>query len=226
MKPSPSAFLFDLNGTMIDDMAFHLDAWHHILNNELGAHLSREEVKGEMYGKNTELLVRVFGPRRFSADEMERISVEKERRYQAVFRPHLQLIAGLDTFLKTAYSQGIKMAIGSAAIPMNIDFVLDGLNLRPYFGAIVSADDVTQSKPDGETFAKAAQRLNVAPADCLVFEDAPKGVEAANNAGMPAVVLTTMHREEEFKPYPNIRYFVSDYTDPRLQQLISETVVA
>ena len=222
----PNAFIFDLNGTMIDDMAFHLDAWHDILNNELGARLSREQVKVEMYGKNTELLVRVFGEGHFSAAEMDRLSVEKERRYQAVFRPHLKLINGLEAFLKSAYDQGIRMAIGSAAIPVNVDFVLDGLNLRPYFGAIVSADDVAQSKPHPETFLKAAQLLDIAPADCVVFEDAPKGVEAALNAGMPAVVLTTMHEENEFAAYPNIRFFINDYTGEALRPLLQSQTMS
>lgn len=222
----PKAFIFDLNGTMIDDMPYHLQAWYDMLNNELGANLSREDVKREMYGKNTELLIRVFGLNHFSPEEMNRLSVEKERRYQSVFRPHLRLINGLDNFLKTASDAGIRMAIGSAAIPMNIDFVLDGLHLRPYFSAIVSADDVAHSKPDPETFVKAARLLNVAAMDCVVFEDMPKGVEAALNAGMPAIVLTTMHGKEEFAAYPNILAFVSDYTDPVLRALFEKTVVS
>jgi HAD superfamily hydrolase (TIGR01509 family) len=176
-----------------------------------------------MYGKNVELLVRVFGPERFSAEEMDRLSVEKEMRYQAAFRPQLKLINGLDAFLERAHTHNIRMAIGSAAIPMNIDFVLDGLNLRHYFATIVSADDVARSKPDPETFLKAARLLEVPPAECLVFEDAPKGVEAAANAGMPAVVLTTMHEKEEFAAYNNIVAFVKDYTDPVLQSLLQET---
>jgi beta-phosphoglucomutase-like phosphatase (HAD superfamily) len=94
MKP-PKAFLFDLNGTMIDDMEYHTKAWYTILNNDLGAALSWEEVKREMYGKNIELLVRVFGPDRFSAEEMDRLSVEKEKRYQAAFLPQLKLLNGL-----------------------------------------------------------------------------------------------------------------------------------
>jgi beta-phosphoglucomutase family hydrolase len=224
MKP-PKAFLFDLNGTMIDDMEYHTKAWYSILNNDLGANLSWEEVKKEMYGKNIELLLRVFGPEHFSPEEMDRLSVEKEKRYQAAFRPKLKLIQGLDAFLEKAHAHHIHKAIGSAAIPMNIDFVLDGLNLRHYFAAIVSADDVAHSKPDPETFLKAARMLEVAPAECLVFEDAPKGVEAAANADMPAVVLTTMHRKEEFAAYNNIIAFVKDYTDPVLQSLWQETPV-
>lgn len=194
----PHAFIFDLNGTMINDMEYHNRAWFHILNHDLGANLSREEVKREMYGKNQELLVRVFGNDRFSVEEMNRLSLEKEKRYQAEYRPHLKLIDGLEDFLKTAYEAGIPMAIGSAAITLNVNFVLDGLSLRPYFKAIVNADHVTQSKPDPETFLQAARLLSIAPEHCIVFEDAPKGVEAALHAGMQTVVLTTMHTKEEF----------------------------
>ena len=226
MNPYPKAFIFDLNGTMIDDMRYHTAAWHGILNQDLGANLSWEEVKREMYGKNEELLIRVFGAQRYSPNERHQLSLEKERRYQNAYRPHLQLINGLDKFLEAARRRGVRLAVGTAAIAMNVDFVLDGLNLRPCFDAIVSADDVTHSKPDPETFLKAARQLGVAPHECLVFEDAPKGVEAAQNAGMPALVLTTMHQPEEFTAYPNIRAFVSDYTDPVLEQLLPSAIVS
>ncbi len=213
-----AAFLFDMNGTMIDDMDYHIRAWHTILNG-LGAGLDIEEVKKECYGKNDELLERIF-PGRFSQEEIERMSIEKESAYQEAFRPHLRLIPGLDSFLAKAEQSGIPMAIGSAAILFNVDFVLDGLPIRSYFKAIVSAENVKISKPHPETFLLCADALGVAYKDCIVFEDAPKGVEAAKNAGMQCVVITTLHTEEEFSGYDNIICFVKDYTDPRLDQLI------
>src|ERR1700737_3387468 len=155
------AFIFDLNGTMINDMDYHLKAWYHILNDDLKAGLSREEVKSHMYGKNEELLVRVFGKGYFSPEQVNEISFEKEKRYQQAFRPHLELIAGLSAFLQKAEEKNILLAIGSAAIPFNIDFILDGLSIRHYFKAIVSAADVDISKPHPETFLKAAQLLGV-----------------------------------------------------------------
>ncbi len=218
---TPRAFLFDLNGTMIDDMHYHTEAWHRVLNEDLGATLSVEEVRGHMYGKNIELLTRIFGSDHFSPEEANRISVEKEKRYQDQFRPHLKLIAGLDHFLEEARRQQLRMAIGSAAITFNIDFVLDGLGIRHYFDAIVSADDVGMSKPDPETFVKGAQLLGVPPAACIVFEDAPKGVEAAQNAGMPCMVLTTMHSREEFSEYNNILGFISDYTETSVSKIMA-----
>lgn len=205
------AFIFDLNGTMIDDMSYHAQAWYDILNNDLKAGLTWDEVKVQMYGKNAELLVRIFGENYFPQEQIEELSFEKERRYQNAYLPNLRLIKGLQPFLENAEQAGILMAIGSAAIPFNINFVLDNLHLRHFFKAIVSADDVATSKPDPETFIKCAQLLNFAPEDCIVFEDAPKGVEAAENAGMKTVVLTTMHSKDEFINYNNIIAFIEDY---------------
>jgi beta-phosphoglucomutase-like phosphatase (HAD superfamily) len=112
------AFLFDLNGTMMDDMHYHINAWHRILN-ELGANISLERTKEECYGKNNELLDRIF-PGRFSAEEKNKISIEKEKQYQQEFTPNLKLIDGLDDFLKDASAAGIRMAVGSAAIKFNL----------------------------------------------------------------------------------------------------------
>jgi HAD superfamily hydrolase (TIGR01509 family) len=140
------------------------------------------------------------------------MSYEKEKAYQEAFRPKLKLIDGLDDFLKKAEEAGIKMGICSAAIKYNIDFVLDGTHIRNYFSSIVSADDVPTSKPHPETFLKASEELGIEPSECIVFEDTPKGVESARNAGMKAVVITTLHEPHEFN-YDNIIRFAKDYTE-------------
>lgn len=215
-----SAFLFDLNGTMINDMDFHIRAWHRILN-DLGANIGMEEVKRECYGKNGELLERIF-PGRFSDEEKDTMSYAKEAAYQQEFKPMLKLIDGLDSFLEQAGQHKIQMAIGSAAIMYNIDFVLDGLNIRRYFSTIVSAESVKESKPHPETYLLCAEQLGVAPHNCIVFEDAPKGVEAAFNAGMRCVVINTMHTEDEFASYQNIECFIDDYHDKQLLKLFEK----
>jgi beta-phosphoglucomutase len=214
----PKAFLFDLNGTIVNDMDFHIRAWHRILN-ELGATLSLERTKQECYGKNDELLERIF-PGRFSAEEKQVMSIEKERKYQEDFRPLLKPIDGIPVFLEKARQAGIPMAIGSAAIMYNIDFVIDGLDIRQYFDAVVGAEQVHTSKPDPETFTLCADLLGVPYSNCVVFEDSPKGVEAAARAGMQSVVITTMHTREEFGELNNILFFIDDYTDQELFQLL------
>ena len=212
------AFLFDLNGTMIDDMQYHIHAWHRIFNN-LGANISLERMKEECYGKNHEVIERIL-PGRFTYEEKDAMSLAKEREYQKAFRPYLKLLPGLDEFLRDSYEAGIKMAIGSAAIMFNIDFVLDGLNIRNYFQVLVSADDVKKSKPDPETYLKCSEALHIDPSECIVFEDAPKGVESALNAGMKCIVLTILHEENEFLRSHDIIGYFKDYNDPLVKKLI------
>ncbi len=108
---------------------------------------------------------------------------------------------------------GIKLGIGSAAIRYNIDFVLDGLEIRKYFQAIVSADDVSCSKPDPETWLQCADVLRLPFTDCLVFEDSPKGAESALNAGMKCIIITSLHNREEFINYKNVIAFINDFND-------------
>ena len=203
------AFLFDLNGTMIDDMSYHIKAWHRILN-DLGAEISMERMKAECYGKNDEILERIF-PGRFTLEQKAKMSMDKEMQYQKEFRPSLKLIKGLGSFMERSEKAGIKMAIGSAAIMFNVDFVIDGLGIRHYFDALISADNVARSKPDPETWLTCARKLNTAPSECLVFEDSPKGVESAQNAGMDCVVITTLHQPEDFKAYNNVIRFIEDF---------------
>ena len=204
------AFIFDLNGTMIDDMPFHIKVWQEKVN-QLGANLSYHETQLQCYGKNDELLERVF-PNRFTVEEKNKLSLEKEQIYYQEYKPHMRLLPGLQNILDQAKDHGIKMAIGSAAIMKNINFILDNLNLHSYFEAIVSADDVKISKPHPETFLKAAQLLHTKPEDCLVFEDSPKGIEAAEKANINGFVLTTMHPKEDFKTYKNVIGCAADFT--------------
>jgi HAD superfamily hydrolase (TIGR01509 family) len=205
----PKAFLFDLNGTMINDMPYHVSAWHRIVT-ELGANITLEKMKEECYGKNHDVIERIF-PGRFTHDQKTRMSLDKETKYQQDFRPYLKLIDGLDQFLREAHEAGVKLAIGSAAITFNIDFVLEGLHIRKYFDAIVSADDVDHSKPDPETWLKCADKLKVLPTDCIVFEDSPKGAESALNADMKCIIITNTHSQSEFANYKNVIRFINDY---------------
>lgn len=214
------AFLFDFNGTMINDMEYHTIAWFDIITRELQHKISREAVKNEMYGKNNDVLNRIFGHAHFSEEEMNRISLEKERRYLEAYEPYVAWIPGLAHFLDTAHLKGMKMAIGSATLTSNILYILKKLNAGDYFRAVISADDVEHSKPHPETFLRAAEALDVPPGECLVFEDSPKGVEAAGRAGMNAVVITTMHEREEFRGFHNILRFIKDYNDPFIASLL------
>lgn len=204
------ALLFDLNGTMVHDMPYHTRAWHQIFVS-MGVDISYEDTKKECYGKNEEVIERVM-PGQFPLEVRTEMGWKKEALYRKEFEAELGLIPGLAGFLENARSQNLRMAVGSAAIRENIDFVLDGCNIRYYFDALISADDVIKSKPHPETFLKCADRLGTSPDECLVFEDTPKGVECAVNAGMKTVVLLTTHERHEFLPYAEwVVDYIHDY---------------
>lgn len=220
-----TGFIFDMDGTMIDNMMVHHRAWQAKLA-AVGLDLTLNEVVAQCHGRNDEILTRLFGDR-FSADERRQISQEKEAQYRLTFKDQLKLVAGLPEFLQQAYELGIPMGIGTAANIENVDFVLNTLNIRHFFGAILCESDVTKGKPDPEVFLKAANRLGVPAAQCLVFEDSPTGARAARNAGMKAVILTTTHQQPEFAEFKNVVALVPDYTALRagdLQKLVSTTV--
>lgn len=204
------AIIFDMNGTMIDDMMVHHRAWHRILN-ELGLEMTMEEVHQKVHGVNVEILERLFGDR-FTLEERIRISNEKEEAYRRIFKPDLKLIEGLEDFLNLLKSQNIPLAIGSAAPPENVDFVLDNLKLRDYFDCVMHSDDVENGKPHPEIYQKLTTQLGFSPEDCIVFEDTPAGAEAAYRTGCSMVIITTTHQPFEFEKFEGIQKFSSDFT--------------
>ncbi len=213
------AFIFDLNGTMINDMHYHETAWYDVFVNHLKAPLTLEEVRLQLYGKADEIFDRIFGAGRFTKDEIDEITLRKEARYREEFLPHLKLIDGLEIILDKANSAGVALAIGTAAPVLNVDYVLDNLNLRNYFPVIIGPEDVAESKPHPEVFLRAAEELRVLPEQCIVFEDSPRGIEAAARAGMKAIGITSYHTANELKN-KNVLFTIEDYRDARLDLLL------
>ena len=203
--------IFDMDGTMVDNMMVHHRAWQKQLA-LLGLSLSLEEVRRTIHGINTEILTRLFG-NRFSMEEKLAISDQKEAAYRDIFEKELKLIDGLSDFLLNCKENGIPMAIGTAAPAENVNFVLDKLHLRPFFSGIFHAGDVTKGKPDPQIFLNAADSLGLSPSDCLVFEDSPTGAEAALRAGCKSIILTTTHTISEFNQFPNIISFANHFRE-------------
>jgi beta-phosphoglucomutase len=201
--------IFDMDGTMVDNMMVHHRAWQRKLA-ELGLDLTIDEVKEKIHGINEEILERIFGDR-FTVEERRRISYEKEAAYREIFLPELRLVAGLQGFLERAKAAGIPMAIGTAAPTENVDFVLDNLSLRPYFTGVFDAKSVTKGKPDPEIFEVAAASLGLSTEDCLILEDSLTGAEASRRSNAKTVIVTTTHKQEEFAHFNHILQFIEDY---------------
>ena len=199
MTPIPfKGILFDLDGTLVDNMMVHHRAWQRKLG-ELGLDYSLDRVKTEIHGVNTEILERLFGDR-FTPEERNSISREKEAAYREIFAPELSdnIVGGALEFIRKAHAEDVPMAIGTAGPEENAFFVIDALGIRSLLGHVVHSGMVNNGKPDPEVFQQAADGIGVPLRDCLIFEDSVTGARAANNAGCPVVVLTTTHAREEF----------------------------
>lgn len=201
------AFLFDLDGTLIDTMPAHFKTWQLVVN-EMGSPLEGEALMNQLYGNGAELMHRIVPGRTFTEEEARAIVAAKEERYRALYGNEITVLEGAREFLELALQKNIPMGIGTASNQANIDFALDKLDLRRYLSAIVGADDVQLSKPHPETWLKLAAELNTPPGHCIVFEDAPKGVEAAQKAGMKAVAITGHFSANDFGEYENILQIV------------------
>lgn len=210
MNYESRAFIFDMDGTLVDNMRFHTEAWRTLIE-ENGYEFNERKFLVETAGQtNREIIPSVFGS--VSNERLNELALRKEELYREVYIHHRKPVAGLIDFLDAATELGIKMAVATAASPPNMAFILDGLDLRKYFGAITTAADIKRGKPDPEIFLLSAERLGVEPMDSVVFEDAFFGFEAAKRAGMKAIGITTVNSDDEtmrsegvVEAYPDFR---------------------
>ncbi|RXK60875.1 HAD family phosphatase [Lacibacter luteus] len=213
------AFLFDLDGTLIDTMPAHFKTWQ-IVVKEMGSPLEGESLMNQLYGNGAELMRRIVPGSNFTEEEAREIVAAKEERYRALYGNEITVLEGAREFLDEALAKNIPMGIGTASNQANIDFALDKLDLRRYLSAIVGADDVQLSKPHPETWLKLAEELNTPPEHCIVFEDAPKGIEAALEAGMKAIAITGHFSANDFGAYENILQIVPSLNVLNINELL------
>ena len=210
MSHAARAFVFDMDGTIVDNMAFHTRSWITFFERR-GKAVDADEFFRTTAGRQGQEIIRSHLEQELADDEVATLIHEKEGVYRELYAPHLRAVSGFEDLIGTARASGTKLAVATAAPPANIEFTLDGLDLRRHFDAIVGAADVARGKPHPDVFLEAARRCGVAPEHCIVFEDAPLGVEAARRAGMRAVVLTTTLPASSFAEFDNIVATVNDF---------------
>lgn len=213
------AFIFDMDGTIVDNMRVHNQTWQTVLADE-GVQIDIDEFNRQTTGKKTPEILRLYLGERATGDEIQRISDKKETIYRQVFRPYLRAIAGLPGFLEQARRLGVPLALATSAGKVNIEYTLTGTGLKAYFDVLVGGEEVQHGKPDPEIFLMAAQRLGIPPQRCLVFEDALLGVEAACRAGMKAIAITTTIPAKDFVGVCPVLEIASDFLDLQPEQVI------
>jgi beta-phosphoglucomutase-like phosphatase (HAD superfamily) len=228
-----TAFLFDLDGTLIDSMPHHHAAWAQ-WHARRGHVIDVADYFAATAGRtNDEILAEMYPA--LAPAERRAMADEKESIYRGIAASMLALIAGAEAFAAAARAAGVRLAVCTASTPENIALAYRLFPIGGWVETTVSPADQAcgplpgrrpgeglRGKPEPDIFLEAARRLAVPPGDCIVFEDAPLGVEGARRAGMRAVALTTTLPASAFAGHANVIAHAPDFTRLDLQSLLAK----
>ena len=211
------AMLFDLDGTLIDSMPHHHDAWV-LWHGKRGLPLDGDAFFIATAGRSNAEILGDMLPAASSA-EIDAMADEKEALYREIAARSLTLIDGAQAFVAQAREAGLRLAVCTASTPKNMALAFERFGIDGWVETVTSPADGLRGKPHPDIFVEAARRLGVSPAACLVFEDAPLGIEAARRAGMRAVALTTTLPAEAFTAFDNLIGIAADFNGLDLSAL-------
>ena len=214
---STIAFIFDMDGVIIDSNPFHKVALHQFCE-KYGYHLTEEQLRNKIYGRTNKQWITNLFERELSPEELHLFAEEKEGLFRDLYQHDIKALAGLDQFLKKMNGQKLARAIGTSAPRSNVDFVMAKTNLSRYFPTILDDSFVEHGKPNPEIYLRCAAALGYQPNRCVVFEDSISGVTAGKAAGTKVVGVATTHTHEELA---ETDYIIDDFTDLDPAQLIS-----
>lgn len=204
------ALLLDLDGTLIDSMPHHHTAWVE-WHARRGLKIDADSFFVSTAGRSNEEIFADMLPGT-SAAEIAMLVDEKETLYREFAAPSLALIAGANDFVKRAKAVGLRLAVCTASTPKNMALAFQRFGIDGWVETVVSPADGLRGKPHPDIFLEAARRLGIAPEFCVVYEDAPLGVEGARRAGMQAVALTTTLPASAFAEFDNLLAIAADFT--------------
>jgi beta-phosphoglucomutase len=189
MAQKIKAIIFDLDGVIVDTAVFHYQAWKKLANS-MGFDLTEaqnEKLKGISRLESLDILLEIGKTDAISDEEKQQLATRKNEWYREniLKMTPRDILPGVKNFLEELKKAHYKIAIGSSS--KNAGTILERIGMKDFFDALVDGTKITRSKPDPEVFLKGAQELNIPPEQCLVFEDAESGIEAAKNAGMKTI---------------------------------------
>jgi HAD superfamily hydrolase (TIGR01509 family) len=209
----PQGVVFDLDGTLVDNMPIHAEAFSIFVSRHGLAPLTMED-RARLDGKrNRDIFPILFG-RPLDEDALHAYADEKETIYRELSRGQLVPLRGLARLLEVLAERGIGVALATSAPEPNVRHSLEELGLTALGAHVARSDLVPHGKPHPDVFLAAASMLGVPPEGCLAFEDAPMGVKAARAAGMTCVALaTTFSREALLAEDPPPHLVVADFEE-------------
>lgn len=185
---SYKACLFDLDGVLVDTAIYHFQAWK-MLGENFNYQLSEEQNEQLKGVSRVESLNRILDWASYTAtEEQKEIWLKEKNDNYLQLITHMnpsEILPGVVDFLGQIKADGYKIALGSAS--KNAEIILEKTNLMPWFDLIIDGNKVSKSKPDPEVFLKGAEGLELLPSECIVFEDAQAGVQAAIAGGMKVI---------------------------------------
>lgn len=182
------AMIFDMDGTVIDSNEKDFDAWKKVFN-EYGVDFEYEEYKKLLGAKSTEIIEKYID---LNEEETEEFLKKKEKAFNnLVDKKGMDAMPHIEQVLKIIKASNLKIGLATGAQRNKLDFVLEEVKLKHYFDVLVTADDVKKGKPDPEIFLKALEKLGVSVEEAVIWEDAELGVQAAKNANLKCIAITT-----------------------------------
>ncbi len=207
------AVIFDMDGTMMDNMSYHSQAWMKFCKMHDVPFTEQEYLNKYAGKKNDEIFQGLFNGK-LSRKEIDEYSEEKEQMYRGLYAPFIKEVDGLSDLIKLLKAKGLKIAVATTAPQENRDFGLIALGLEKSFDVIVGDEQVELGKPDPQIYLLTAEKLEVRPKKCLVFEDTPKGVESAKRAGMKVVGVMTSRSAKDLE---QADFLIKTFSDVKLK---------
>jgi HAD superfamily hydrolase (TIGR01509 family) len=193
----PRAAIFDLDGTVVDNMSLHAEAFA-VFAERHGLPPLTQADRAKLDGRRNSEIFPVLFDRAMPREEWLAYEHEKEGLYRELSRGRLAIVAGLPALLERLATYRIAVALATSAPELNVAHTLSETGLAAAFPIVVRGDQVPRGKPAPDVFVEASRQLNVPADGCVVFEDAPMGIVAAKAAGMRVVAITTSFSEAQF----------------------------
>ena len=221
MNFAGKAVIWDMDGVIADTAPYHLKAWQKAFR-EKGVDFTEDDFRRNFGKRNDSIIKNTLGSQ-IAQDEIEAIARRKETTYRRVARERVTPLPGAIALMKSLMERGFKMAIASSAPIANIRLITRELGIGDFFQAIVTGQDVAKGKPSPQGFLLAARRLGVAPANCIVIEDAIAGITACQRAGMHCIAVTNTHPRQSLSEADLVVDSLEEITTDDLEKLIKES---
>jgi len=210
--------IFDMDGVICDTNPYHAKAFLAFFAKR-NILLPKEAMGKHLYGRHNSYIFSHFLERTVEGEELIAFEEEKESLFREIYATEAEPISGLLSFLDYLKERDFKLGLATSASQPNMDMIVDGLEIRDYFGSLLNESDVAKHKPDPEVFLKSANNLGSKHTDCLVFEDSYSGISAAINAKMSVVGVLSSHSEYELPPCDR---YIDRYDDELIDWLEGE----